>query len=137
MWTRPFANLATLCIAELAPVITSIVNASIEERHVPMPFKIAHIKPLLRKQDLDQEILKNYRPVSNLTFVSTIMEKVILEQLEKHLVATELIDALQSACRSKHSTETAPLKVHIDLLSSLDVKGSVVVLIIGAEVHKN
>ena len=44
--------------------------------YILMSFKIAHIKPLLKKESLDQEILKNYRPVSNLTFVSKILKKL-------------------------------------------------------------
>ena len=44
-----------------------------------------------------QTILKNYRPVSNLTFVFKILEKVVLKQLEEHLVNNELMDVLQSA----------------------------------------
>ena len=39
-------------------------------------FLLAHMKPLLKKQDLDQETLKNNRPVLNLTFVSKILEKI-------------------------------------------------------------
>ena len=61
--------------------------------------------------------------------MSKILEKVILERLEKHLAANELMDPLQSAYRVKHSTETALLKVQNYVLSSLDVEGSVVVLI--------
>ena len=47
-----------------------------------------------KKQGLDQEILKKYRPVSNLTFVWEILEKVILEQLEMHLASRDLMDVL-------------------------------------------
>ena len=85
---------------------------------------------MIKKQGLDKESFKNYRPVSNLTFVSKILEKVILKQLEEHLVNNELMDVLQSAYRAKHSTETALLKVQSDILSSLDEEGSVVVLVL-------
>ena len=118
------------CIAELVPVITSILYASIKHSYVPTHFKIAHIKPLIKKQGLDKELLKNYRPVSNLTVASKILEKVILKQLEEHLVNNELMDALQSAYRTKHSTETALSKVQSDI--SLDEEGSVVVLDLSA-----
>ena len=57
-------------------MITSIINASIKHKHVPAFYKITHIKPLIEKQGLDKEMLKKYRPVFNLIFVSKILEKV-------------------------------------------------------------
>ena len=52
----------------MAPIITSIVNASIEISNVPKLLKQAHIQPLLKKTGLDENVLKNYRPVSNSPF---------------------------------------------------------------------
>ena len=82
------------CIVELAPVITSIINASIRNSCVPSSFKVAHIKPLIKKHGLDHEVLKNYRPVSNLSFVSKILERVILKQIEGHLATNKLMGVL-------------------------------------------
>ena len=98
------------CVTDLAPAITSIINASIKLSHVPSSFKVAHIKPLIKKPALTKTS-KNYRSVSNLTFVSKILEKVILIQLGDHMLNNELIDEFQSTYRAKHSTETALLKV--------------------------
>ena len=67
----------------------------------------AIITPLLRKSSLDPVELMNYRPVSNLTFMSKIVEKLVSAQL-------------QSAYRRHHSTETAILRVMSDLLSAAD-----------------
>ena len=51
---------------------------SLREPMIPKSFKTALIRPLLKKTDLDSDILKNYRPVSNLTkFISKVIEKVI------------------------------------------------------------
>ena len=58
----------------LAPVITRIVNKSLEEGLFPSNLKHANIRPLLKKENLDKEILKNYRPVSNLPFLSKVIE---------------------------------------------------------------
>ena len=65
-------------------------------------------------------MLKNYRPVSNLLFLSKVLEKVVLIQIENHLVVNGLKDVYQSAYKSKHSTETALLKVTSDLLIATD-----------------
>jgi hypothetical protein len=75
---------------------------------------------LLKKPGLDKEVLKNYRPVSNLPFVSKIVEKVVAKRIDHHLNSNNLQDNLQSAYRSCHSTETALLRVHRDIATSLD-----------------
>ena len=46
--------------------------------------KSSLIRPLLKKTGLDSDILKNYRPVSNLTFISKVIEKVISGKLNEH-----------------------------------------------------
>ena len=63
----------------LAPLITRIINKSLEKGCVPDDLKHANILPLIKNDNLDKDILKNYRPVSNLTFVSKLLEKVIAE----------------------------------------------------------
>jgi hypothetical protein len=57
-------------LQQLLPVITNIVNLSLTTSTFPAHFKSAVVKPLLKKANLDPENLKNYRPVSNLPFVS-------------------------------------------------------------------
>ena len=51
----------------------------------PSTFKTAHIRPLLKMTSLDKNIFKNYRPVSNLSFVSKLIEKVVVKQLSDHM----------------------------------------------------
>ena len=88
------------------------------------------MKPLLKKPGLDQEILKNFRPVSNLSFVSKVIEKVIAARLLDHMKENGLMDPYQSAYRKGHSTETALVRVHNDIVSTVDKKGSGVCLIL-------
>ena len=63
-------------------LITQIINASMEQGYVPKEFKHARIRPLLKKSGLDIDTLKNYRPVSNLPFISKVLEKVVDARLE-------------------------------------------------------
>ena len=62
---------------ELVPIITDIVNMSLRESMIPTSLKTALIRPLLKKTGLESDILKKFRPVSNLTFISKVIEKVI------------------------------------------------------------
>lgn len=110
------------CLNKLLPLITAIINKSIADSKVPVCFKEATVRPLLKKSSLDKEALKNYRPVSNLPFLSKILEKVVARRLEYHLAAQSLHDPLQSAYRKCHSTETALLRVHHDITQALDNK---------------
>ena len=65
--------------------------------------------------------MKNYRPVSNLHFVSKILEKLVVTRIEEYMSNYNLYDPLQSAYRSKHSTETAVLKLQNDIIGNLDM----------------
>ena len=104
------------CIDELIPHITHILNVSLQTGSVPDCFKYALVNPLIKKTGLDCQILSNYRPVSNLPFLSKILEKVILKRLLSHLRSNNLQEVFQSAYKEFHSTETALLKVVSDIL---------------------
>ena len=108
------------CVNNVIPVITAMVNKSLNEMSVPTAFKQANVRPLLKKPGLDMNNLKNYRPVSNLPFVSEIIEKVVASRIEDHFDKHKLHDNRQSAYRSFHSTKTALLRVHHDIATALD-----------------
>ena len=71
-------TLTKQCLHDLAPLITRIVNVSLSTGTVPSGFKQALETPILKKQDLDANDLRNFRPVSNLPFVPKILEMVVL-----------------------------------------------------------
>ena len=71
--------------------------------------------------------LKSYRPVSNLSFISKIIEKIVLSQISDYLNKNDIFSHIQSAYRPKHSTETVLLKITNDLLLALD-RGEVSIL---------
>jgi len=79
----------TKLLKELLPVaekpLLNIINSSLSLGHVPKPFKLAVIKPLIKKPQLDPSELANYRPISNLPFMSKILEKVVSAQLCSYL----------------------------------------------------
>ena len=69
-----------------------IVNVSLSTGTVPAGLKQALETLILKKQGLDANDLRNFRPVSNLPFISNILERVVLLQLQSHLCANSLLE---------------------------------------------
>ena len=67
----------------ILPYLCSLVNKSLETGSME-GVKESIILPLLKKSGLSSEQLKNYRPVSNLVFLSKLIERVVLNRLIKH-----------------------------------------------------
>ena len=111
----------------LAPFLVELYNRSLFNGVVPDIFKAAYITPLLKKPDADPDDVKNYRPISNLTVLSKLLERLVAKQLLDYLTTTRLLPDLQSAYRAYHSTETAVLKVLSDILLAVD-KGDLAML---------
>ncbi len=114
----------------LAPLITNIVNLSLKSGEVPKELKRALVTPLLKKPSLDPNILKHYRPVSNLHYLSKILERVVTAQLSDHLHKNNLCEPHQSAYRTAHSTETALVRVCNDILQAIDNRQSVFLVLL-------
>ena len=111
-------NILKALLDILIKPITTIINLSLESGTFPISFKEAHVTPLLKKSNLPVNNLKNYRPVSNLSFISKIIEKVVSNRLQAHINSNKLNNPMQSAYRKSHSTETALLRVHNENKSS-------------------
>lgn len=118
------------CLEELTPAITSIVNESLQHADLPPKMKTALVTPLLKKATLDPDNFNNYRPVSNLNFVSKIIEKVVASRIHAHLKVNSLAPYYQSAYRQMHSTETALLRVYNDIVNYVDQKHCVLLVLL-------
>ena len=118
--TDPFpAKLLKVHLQTIIPVLTLIVNNSLTTGSFSSLWKTSIVCPLLKKPGLDL-ILSNYRPVNKLPFLSKIVEKGMLIQLNDHLSNENLLPDYISAYRESYSTETALIKVTNDILLNID-----------------
>ena len=74
---------------------------------------------MIKKAGLCCEVLKNYRPVSILSFLSKIIEKMISVRILHHITDNDIIDGFQSAYKVGHSRETALLRVYNDIVITI------------------
>ena len=91
------ASLVKDCIDILVTPIASIVNLSLSAGCFPSYFKPAQVSPLLKNPTLNKDNLKNYWPLSNLSFLSTILEEVVASHLNSHINSSKLSNHYQSA----------------------------------------
>ena len=92
--------------------------------------KITRVKPLLKSPKLNPNELKNYRPVSNLSYISKLLERVVARRLNNHMITNGLHEPLQSAYKAGHSTETALLRVHNDVFTNMDNQSATVLVLL-------
>ena len=103
----------------LLPSITKLVNCSLQEALVPDGFKKSVVTQLIKKASLPVEDLKNYCPVSGLSFISKLVERVVAKQLVDHIHRQGLDNSYQSTYKLGHSMETALLSIKNDIHLSL------------------
>ena len=84
--------------------LTHIVNISIQTGNIPDDLKMARVIPLYKKKSKTDA--GNYRPVSVLSIISKVFERVVFNQLNKFLTDQNLLYELQSGFRSSYSTDT-------------------------------
>ena len=111
------------------PAMTNIINNSMNLGEIPSSLKAAQSRPMLKKVNSNSSLLANYRPISNVWFISKTLERVVAKQLSTFLANNNLIDVSQSAYRAHHSVETALLNVHNDLLQALNC-GKITLLVL-------
>ena len=102
----------------IASPITHILNLSLSQSTVPNAFKEARVVPLYKKGGRGE--VGNYRPVSILPVVSKIFERIVYDQLSKHLDKHNILYKYQSGFRKSYSTETALIDLSDRIKFSMD-----------------
>ena len=93
----------TWLVQEFAPIFVPffvhVFNVSLEKGYLPALQKKAIVHPGLKKPSLDPDDLSNYRPISNLGFVSKLLERAVHARLLLYLDDNELLPSVQLAYR--------------------------------------
>ena len=111
-------DLLKSCIEEVLPSITRIVNRSLEQGYIPRSLKQAIVTPIPKKPNCSE--FSNFRPISNLPFLSKLIERIVVDQLSNYSKLHDLDEPLQSAYKTGYSTETALLRITNDMLLNMD-----------------
>jgi hypothetical protein len=113
----------------IAPFVVELFNRSLAAGHFPAGFKEAFVTPIVKKPGLDATDVSSYRPITNLSTLSKLLERLVVRQLMDYLTSADLLPPLQSGFRPGHSTETAVLRVLSDILQAVD-RGDLAALVL-------
>ena len=94
----------------ITPCATELFNRSSSAGHFPARFNEALVTAVIKKAVLDATDVSSYRPISNLSVLSKLLERLAVQRLMDYLKSFNLLPQLQSGFGSGHSTETAVLR---------------------------
>ena len=114
--------------AVFSEIIAHIAHLSFLEGRFTATFKHASVTPLLKGHALDKSVPSNYMPISNLNFISKVLERLFLSRFQAHILASLNFNQYQSAYRPGCSTETA-LQLLLDRIYSQSDEGKPTLLI--------
>jgi len=100
----------------VAPYFTELFNRPLVAGHCPSEYREAFITPIAKKAGLSTTDFSSYRPISNLSDVSKLLERIVVRQLMAYVSSADLLPTLLSSFRPVHSTETVIL--HVGVLTS-------------------
>ena len=109
------ASLVLRCKPVFCEIIAYLANLLFSEGRFPALFKQATVTPLIKGHSLDKSVPSNYRPISNLNFISKVLERLLLCRFQSHILKSSNFNNHQSAYRPYCSTETSlqPLLDHV------------------------
>ena len=110
-------------------VFSNRINRSLNAGHFPDVFRHAFVTPVVKKPGFDAADASSYRPISNLSVLSKLLERLVVRQILNYLTSADLLPSLQSGFREGHSTETAVVRVLSDILHAVDC-GDVAALVL-------
>ena len=112
----------------ICPILTSMLNFSIDSCEFPSAWKEAQIIPLPKKNNPTCD--NDYRPISILPFLSKVLERLVQSQLTYFLSKNNLLNPLQSGFRPGHSTITSLVKITDDIRMGMDIQQVTVLVLL-------
>ena len=96
-----------------------VVNLCLTTEDFPISCKSSIVIHLIKKPSLDRDIFKKYKSVSNLSFLSKVIEKVISIRILGHILENNIMDNFQSTYRAGQCCDTALLCVYNDIVTTV------------------
>ena len=109
------AKLLSDCINCILPTIVDVINMSLREGSIE-GLKHSVVTPIYKKNNLDTDQLNSFRPIFNISFISKLIEKVVLQQFADHIRGTPYDSPHQHGYKKFHSTETMLLEMYDEAL---------------------
>ena len=122
------SNLIETVINSSFSVILDIINQSLSEGIFPETLKLSHIHPTLKKTSSDQNLLADFRPIFNISYLAKTLEKCAVIKLQDHLKESKLVISKQSAYKRNHSPETALVNIFENIYNDLDQNTSILLI---------
>ena len=111
-------NLLKIASPILVPILTSLVNKSLTQGIFPSLLKCANVCPIFKKND--PEKCENYRPISLLSNLGKIFEKVMYSRVSYFLDNCNILYEKQFGFRKGHSTNHALISIVEEIRKNLD-----------------
>ena len=109
-----------------APLIARLTRLSGDEGRFSSKFKTASVTSVLKRLELDRDSPANYRPISNLTTISKILQRLIFRRIQPHVNSSENFNTFLSVYRRHQTTETALVKILDDIYQAAGTQGVVI-----------
>ena len=109
-----------------APIITGIFKRSLREGVLPTILKTAHLIPLFKNRSKISPT--NYRPVSITAIIAKIMESIVKDHIEKHIIEHNVMSSFQHGFCKGRSTATNMIEYWNDLSQQVDVASSISII---------
>ena len=130
--------ISTKLLKEIAPIIITplhyLINLSLETGFFPPELKLAKIVPVFK--DGNSHEFTNYRPISLLSSISKLFEKIVSRQLIRFLNLNEILYKHQYGFRSGHNTSHPVLHLTNKIYNALNQKPSSTTLTIFIDLKK-
>ena len=109
-----------LCAKELAPILTTLFQASLNQGIIPKDWKEANITPIFKKGEKTNA--ENYRPVSLTSIICKLLEHIVHSSIMDHFEKNNILTNVQHGSRQKRSCETQLITTCKDFIKTLEKK---------------